>query len=455
MTELEPAPEPTPDPPPEPAQTQARSSDSDARKPAGRGLAWLALVVGLAALAGLVAAGWFGWQAVQDQANSRSAIDERVATLDRALAALRDASGQNASRFDVERIDRRVGEMVGRIDAAADTAGRPERVDALDQRLAQITTELARVRIDTGAAGAAQAERARMLGVEQLLAAAQMQALVSRDYPSAIAVLEAAADALRELSDRAELAVVRERIATDIEALRTAAPVDRAALLGRLEGVAGAVMALPGRETLRERAGVSTGSDSAAGRPLWRQLLDDAWAGLRSLVVIRRADRPVEPLPSPELEALDRRGIAIQIDIAQLAAARGDAASFSAALGRARDGLTLRFNPDDPAVTRLTESITELMQVDLDAPPPQVGAGLTALRAVLSERRPAHRAPVVPAAPEPTENPPVGVAPEPVAEPPPATNEVAAAIATPAETTPESSPAADPVGVTGFAEPRP
>ena len=342
------------------------SEDIDAPVPArrapGRGLALLACVLALAALA---SSGYLYWHLVWQTGDE---ADPRLAKLE-----------ANIAREQNER-------------AASDEAARAEREQLADDLAAQVqvlaTTRAALATRSTAneAAPAPVAPRDwRLAEVEYLLRLANHRVRLERDADGAADLLTAADVVLARLDDFA-FHEVRGLLAEETASLRAFQGADLAGVYLRLEAAKGLVDQLPLR--LPEYAGqvdadVAEADDvpaDAAGEGQ-RSLIGALLARGDGLVRFRRHDLEARrALPAPE-EAEDlERHLRMALDRAQLAALRRDQAIFAASLSTARDALDAFVDPTRDAAVALGAEIDALLGVDLAKPMPDISGSLTKLR---------------------------------------------------------------------------
>lgn len=312
-----------------------------------RVLAALAILLALAALGGTL----YLWQQTRDQAQAAAVLQrelqqqqaqarERDGSLDRALLTLRAQQKAHQDALDILKAHQ------------DDTHTQSSREWTLRE-------------------------------AEYLLQIASQRLQLERDVGSAIVALAAADERLHELADPALLAV-RRQIAIELVALRGVPQVDREGLALQLISYAQRVDQLPllNAEPKPRQAAPAAGS-SASARD-WHTALDNAWQALRKLVVIRRDNRPLQPLLAPEQEYFLRQNLRLQLEAAQLALLRDDAASFKANLQTAERWLQRYFDKDDKAVRAARDALHAMQQQNIRPALPDINESLRLLRLQLA-----------------------------------------------------------------------
>ena len=119
------------------------------------------------------------------------------------------------------------------------------------------------------------------------------------------------------------------------------------------------------------------GSTAAQG---WRQMVDELWNDLLTLVRIERVDAPEAPLLAPDQSFFLRENLKLRLLAARLSLLARDQATFRADLEAASDWLQRYFDPEATAVSSSAEAIDALSKSDIVIEPPDVGASLDAVR---------------------------------------------------------------------------
>jgi len=349
----------------------APEAAAPAPQPSGRGaraalaLAVLALLVALGAAA---AGGWYAWRETRLEAERAG----RIATLAARIEAL---EGQEAA------LARRLDEALAA--AARERAALREALEALARRAGR------------------RAGGWRLAEAEHLVRMAALRLRLARDVEGALAAVEEADAAVRELADPA-LIPVREALARARAALAAVPRPDVEGMALELAALAERVESLPLAPAYRRAAPPpAAGGGEEAGAeegPAWRRALARAWQALRSLVVVRRADRPVQPLLAPDEQYFLVLNLRLKLDAARLALLEGREGAFRAALADARRWLGTYFDPEDAAVAAMDAGLARLAGARLSPPLPDLSEALERIRAALAAREAGRPAGAPPAA---------------------------------------------------------
>ncbi len=326
------------------------------RAPAGRRgriLPWLVLLV----LAGAAAAaGWRGWQEIDR-------LRARLAQVEADLAARDEALEQSLAGL------------------RAETARRAKETD---QRLATLEQNLSALARRDGR------HRAQWLlaEAEYFVRLAAGRLALQRDPDTALAALAGADARVRETGDPA-LLPVRKALARDMAALRALPRVDLAGLSLELDALAAQVDELPlatpdpasARARRPQEAAGAPAEDGETGH--WWDRARGVWTILRGLVVVRRHDRPIEPLLAPEQRVFLVSNIRLALEQARLALLRGEAPVYRGRLARAAELVRRWFDTRHAGVRALLERLERLAAADIAPALPR----LTSLAALEQARR--------------------------------------------------------------------
>jgi uroporphyrin-3 C-methyltransferase len=121
---------------------------------------------------------------------------------------------------------------------------------------------------------------------------------------------------------------------------------------------------------------------------------------LRGLAVIRRENRPLEPLLPPEQAYFLYQNLQLKLENARLSALYRDTEGFRASAAAARDWLQTYFAGADPQVAAAIKQLATLEHEQLNWTLPDVTGSLNLLRREMEARgvKPAAASPVAPAA---------------------------------------------------------
>jgi uroporphyrin-3 C-methyltransferase len=309
---------------------------------------YLAYLLALLAL-GL---GLYVWHLAREEGRTLREEHQKVATLEIRLGEMR----RQQQRFidDLALKSRQLDELGLRLGRLDDTLN-------ADQRRAWLVNE-----------------------ADHYLRMAQQHLLLTRDVAGARTLLDVADKLLAAHGDN-RLLPLRQALARDRLALNTALGVDVPGVYLRIgalgERIAGATLpALAGNRAQR-RGEVVAPPDTPVQSPFEAGL-----AKLRSLVVVRRYDEPVQPLLSDADRALVRESLRLDLAQAQLALMRGEPQIYKGSLAAARSRL-LRYYVQLPKAEYqgLLRELDTLAAIDIRPALPDLDASIHALDAISAQ----------------------------------------------------------------------
>ena len=337
-----------------------------AAKPKGRGPAWLALLLALAALG---AGGWSSWQLYLQ----RGQAAQQVAQMEQAAAA----------------VDQQLQQ--GRADVAKRLANLPTADAIAEQRDLLISLQGEQQRLAQSLSGLLGKSREdwRLAEAEHLLRLAMLRISALQDVDSAIALVQGADDILRAQNDPQAFAARGELIKV-LEALRTLPQIDRSGLFLQLAALRSQLDQLqtliPEYILPSETRSSVNASDSSRWEELWQQFS-------RYVRIDLHADQDVRPQLAGQSLAQVRLTLALALEQAQWGALNGEPEVYRHALAAAGDVLDTYFDRNNQAVQRMQARIGELGDQPVVAGMPKLDEALHSLQAYLKQREAAERAP--------------------------------------------------------------
>jgi uroporphyrin-3 C-methyltransferase len=347
------------EPPPEPAK---------AVRSAAGGVAWLALLLALIAMASVAymqVQDWRAQSAADQSATSLADLRNRLASssdalsnLDRGLSDLAAADAQAAS--ELERLQNEVNQRIQLLDSL------PSRVSGLESSLSTLQG------VSTGARDTwllAEAE------YYMQIANAQLQ-LAGNPHLASLA-LAMADERIVQLSNPA-LTEVRRALADELAALEVMEKPDIEGVTLTLASLARVVDSLP------LQTGTTSESDDAAELDPEMSGLDRAWASVKGaasgLVRVTGPEESAAPLMTPEAAYFLRTNLALQLQAARLALLRGEQAVFQQSLDDASAWLDQYYDTQSEQVTSALHTITEIREAMFVIATPDISESLRLLR---------------------------------------------------------------------------
>jgi len=231
---------------------------------------------------------------------------------------------------------------------------------------------------------------------EYLIKLANHRLLLERDINTAIVALQAADQRLHEVADPG-LLKMRKRIADDINALRAVPQADVSGMSFEISALSNDInqlpLATPDPESMAKRASEQhkTQVDN------WRDLPAAVWQDLKSLVVIRHHDQPLQPLLSPEQRFFLTQNLQLKLEEARLALLKGQSKLFKERLQQTIEWINTYFDINDDLTKHVLNQLQELSGKNIHPELPDISTTYQALRD--------YRVSVTQGIPQPTETP--------------------------------------------------
>ena len=321
------------------------------------GLAILAVIFAIAA----AAVSWYLWQsgAQQQQQLQRSQADISAAI----------------QRIDVQVSDNR--QLQRQFDQQSAAVGQLEK--NLQHQIGQLVRQQASQKKSLLSLSTTDRADWLLAEAEYLIRLASQRLLMGKEIQGALDLLKAADNIAKELDDSG-LYPLRQALADDMAALRSAGNLDLegiylqlGALARQSEGLQ--LIAMPQlTATLVEATAPET----------WRQRLDvgirRAWEKLSSYIQIKRRDDIYKPLLAPEYEAAVRQNVRLMFEQAQMAALSGKQKLYTISLAKAQQWLNNYYTLEMEKTVVVTNAIKVLSGLKIEVPLPDISGSLRALK---------------------------------------------------------------------------
>ena len=345
------------------------SAPAEQPAPARRnGVAWLALLISVIALAAVAYALLQDWRTAADEPAAFASLadvaelERRSDRLDAALAALAADAAQTEHpdyAGDIEALRRDVDRQL-------------ETLASLPSRLAGVESSVASLAgISAGAR-----ETFLLAEAEYYLQIANAQLQLANNPQVAALALGMADERVTQLSDPA-LTDVRRAISDERAALEVMEKPDLEGATLALASLARVVESLP-------VAGVTPNRDEDEADDAEGSTVDRAWGSVKGalsgLVKVTPPDQAKLALVSPDAAYFLRNNVALQLQTARLALLRGEQAIFEQTLDDAGALLDNYFDSTSSQVTGARQTIAEIRANVFTAPAPDISESLRLLR---------------------------------------------------------------------------
>lgn len=215
---------------------------------------------------------------------------------------------------------------------------------------------------------------------EYLSRLANTRLQLAGDVDTAIIALQSADQRLKENGDPLTFDI-RIQIAKEINSLKSTKLPDTVGISSQLIALENAVAQMDITEAHAGTAQAPTiGKGEASAIPEnIQQTLNDAWSNFSKLVVVRRHDKPVAALMTPEQVELIRKNLALKLEAARLALINKNEALYRASIAISIDWLADYFDANNPAVKTAIEQLNTLENTPIKAHLPSIALSLKML----------------------------------------------------------------------------
>lgn len=365
----------------DPLTKKSNGKKNGANGGSGRGVAWLALLLALVAVAYNGYQWWLAQSAGTEEQGQQLAIDrlqqseaginDSIRALQDRLAAAeqQDDSGRLAElRSDIDAHQSRISELGL---ASADNQALIEAMQALVAGMERRTTEVESGFAALAARSGSPGERMDLAEIDYLLRLAGERLALFGDARSADHALEMADTQLAALDDPLYLSV-RRRIAEARQAVVEFPQPDLVDISGRIAALQSGIPSLPfpGEVTVAEVA-----AETEPGTGIWQRIKN----ALKPLVKVRRRVNQDQELSLEDKDYL-RQGLWLQLESARLSLMRNDTVAWDLSLQRARDSLQDRFAAGAATVAAALDEVGNLQAVEVAREAPDISAPWRQLR---------------------------------------------------------------------------
>jgi len=304
-----------------------------------------------------------------------TALAKRLGELQSSIDANQSSIAANQQQLtrlsELDTLKQEISAVRSDVDGAASVHQRIEaEQQALNTRMTEMASTLGRTTLAW-----------RLAEVEYLLIVANTRLTLERDPRTALVALQTADQKLRAIGDPA-FVPVRQSIANEITTLKAVAEPDITGMALTLASLSEAAESLPVRDAQPARAsGPALTSGQGDYQSMdWSAIPSAVWKDIRGLVVVRRMDKPIEPLQPPSEEWYLRENLQLKLEQARLSLLRHETTLFQHLLDEASHWLKAHFDEESAAVKGMLKSLQELKQADLQPDLPDISESLRILR---------------------------------------------------------------------------
>lgn len=350
-----------------PADTSPNSSRKHRRS--SRVISWLALLIALLALAGVVYGLWILQQEKDTKISAQSRLNKSQSELSDSVNSRTQALSDQLQGF-------------------------VRNADSQQTEIAELQTQLQATNRQVGEVTQVSRRSWMLAEAEYLLRLANQRLMMERETASALTLLNSVDKILASVAEPG-LFEVRETLARETAALRGIAPLDVEGVFLKLAALGEQVESLqllnPDTET---KAETQTETTTATPNEAPQSVMDAALERFGKMVKIRQRDEPLAPLLTPEQHYYLQQNLRLMLEQAQLALLQRKAGVYDRSLEKASDWIEQYFQLNVSAQA-IQSTLGELQQVQINPDLPDISASLALLKAYISKPSPGDASPPV------------------------------------------------------------
>lgn len=213
---------------------------------------------------------------------------------------------------------------------------------------------------------------------EYLMRLANQRLTLEQDINSAEAMLTNADKIIAEINDPG-LTEVRQALATEILSLQQINHLDYQGLYLKLDALIRSIDTLQQNSIVQEvppePTVVSTDSTTDQSSQLMA-IWSNIWKDLKQAVLIRRLDKPVEPLLAPEQDYYLKQNLRLMLEQASLALIDKNTIIYQSSLNKALSWLDQYFIQNDKKISEIKNNLAEMASFKIDQTLPDISTSL-------------------------------------------------------------------------------
>ncbi|MCW8986510.1 MAG: uroporphyrinogen-III C-methyltransferase, partial [Gammaproteobacteria bacterium] len=220
-----------------------------------------------------------------------------------------------------------------------------------------------------------------MAEAEYLVQLANHRLLLEKDVTTAAVALKAADARLAEVADPA-LLKIRKILATDVQTLNNIPTIDLAGLSVTLSALSNNIPNLPLRTPDPKTHKINQSEKTSASSEVksLKELPAAIWNDIKSLIVIRNHEKPLQPLLAPNQHFFLVQNIALLLEQSRLALLNGHNEIYQERLVTAEKWIKQYFDTEHNVTRNMLASIAELQKFDIDPALPDISSTFSAIK---------------------------------------------------------------------------
>lgn len=226
-----------------------------------------------------------------------------------------------------------------------------------------------------------------LLKARHYLELAQINAHWNDNLVATTALLEQADQLLKPINDP-KIFNIRQAIAKDMAQIQASPPVDIVGLLSQLDAVQNSIndLSIPWPDQ-SEGSSIKNNQSEIGHFSSGHTQFENSINFLKKLVVIRRHDKRIKPLMSPEIESLIKENLHLNLQEAQSAVLNHNSFAYQLVLKQAINTIKRNFNENKPIAADLIKRLNQLQQINIISKKLDIGSALPLLNEVIDARK--------------------------------------------------------------------
>lgn len=216
---------------------------------------------------------------------------------------------------------------------------------------------------------------------EYLVQLANHRLLLEKDVATAAVALKSADARLAEVADPALLGV-RKILLNDLQTLNNIPTIDLAGLSVTLSALSNNISNLP-LNTPDPKTHKINQADKTPASPEVKSVKDlpaAIWKDIRSLIVIRNHEKPLQPLLAPNQHFFLVQNLALLLEQSRLALLNGHNEIYQERLETTEKWINQYFDTEHNVTRNMLASIDELQKFDIDPTLPDISSTFSAIK---------------------------------------------------------------------------
>ena len=229
---------------------------------------------------------------------------------------------------------------------------------------------------------------------EYLIQLANHRLLLEKDVATATVALKAADARLTEVADPALLSI-RKILLNDIQTLNNIPTIDLSGLSVTLSALSNNIPNLPLRtpDPKTHKLNQDHKPKSSTEVKSIQNLPSAIWRDIKSLIVIRNHEKPLEPLLSPNQHFFLIQNLSLLLEQSRLALLNGHNEIYQERLAATEKWISLYFDAEHNVTRNMLASIDELQKFDIDPTLPDISSTFSSIKKYRTQGQPPAPAP--------------------------------------------------------------